>query len=107
MKKPGGEDETKKPGIPGHYQHIKQRCPDYLEAVESLGAATKQSGPIEDRTAQLIQLAAAATIQSEGAVHSHVQRGLEAGVTPEEIYHTLILLTSTIGFPRVTAAIQL
>jgi len=33
-------------------------------------------------------------------VHSHVRRALAAGVKPEEIYHTLLLLVSTIGFPQ-------
>ncbi|MBI5420184.1 MAG: carboxymuconolactone decarboxylase family protein [Deltaproteobacteria bacterium] len=55
-------------------------------------------------TDQLIQLAAAASIRSEGSVHSHVRRALDAGATPEEVRHALILLTSTIGFPTVAAA---
>ncbi|OQY11676.1 MAG: hypothetical protein B6I30_06380 [Desulfobacteraceae bacterium 4572_187] len=54
----------------------------------------------------LIQLAAAAAIQSEGSVHSHTRRALQAGVTKKEIYHALILLISILGFPRVSAAIS-
>jgi alkylhydroperoxidase/carboxymuconolactone decarboxylase family protein YurZ len=53
-----------------------------------------------------VQLAAAATIRSEGAVHSHVRRALDAGATPDEVRHVLICLTSTIGFPNVTAALS-
>lgn len=45
-------------------------------------------------------------MRSEGAVHSHVRRALEAGATPEEIYHAVMLLTSTIGFPNVAAALS-
>ena len=63
-------------------------------------------GPLDERTSQLVQLAAAAAIRSEGAVHSHTRRALEAGVSTEEIYHTLILLTSTLGFPTVSAALS-
>ena len=33
-------------------------------------------------------------------------RALEAGAKPEELYHTLLLLTSTIGFPTVSAALS-
>ena len=51
-------------------------------------------------------LAAAASLQSEGAVHSHTRRALEAGAAQEEIYHALVLLVSTIGFPKVAAAIS-
>jgi 4-carboxymuconolactone decarboxylase len=54
----------------------------------------------------LIQLAAAAAIRSEGSVHSHTRRAIEAGAKPEEIYHTVILLTATIGFPTVAAALS-
>jgi alkylhydroperoxidase/carboxymuconolactone decarboxylase family protein YurZ len=53
-----------------------------------------------------VQLAAAAAIRSEGAVHSHARRALAAGATPEEIQHAVIALTSTIGFPNVMAALS-
>jgi alkylhydroperoxidase/carboxymuconolactone decarboxylase family protein YurZ len=39
-------------------------------------------------------------------VHSHTRRALEAGATTEEIYHTIILLTTVIGFPTVSAALS-
>jgi alkylhydroperoxidase/carboxymuconolactone decarboxylase family protein YurZ len=39
-------------------------------------------------------------------VHSHVRRALKAGAKPEEIYHSVILLTSTIGFPNTSAAMS-
>jgi len=88
------------------YLKIKQRHPDLLNAVESLGKAVKQEGPLDEKTAQLIQLAAAAAIRSEGAVHSHTRRALEAGASIDEIRHVLILLTSTLGFPCVMAALS-
>jgi alkylhydroperoxidase/carboxymuconolactone decarboxylase family protein YurZ len=40
------------------------------------------------------------------SVHSHVRRALECGAKKNEIYHSIILLTSTIGFPAVSAAIS-
>jgi AhpD family alkylhydroperoxidase len=66
----------------------------------------RQEGPLDEKTSHLIQLAAAAAIRSEGAVHSHVRRALKAGAKPEEIYHSVILLTSTIGFPNTSAAMS-
>ena len=88
------------------YQNLKQHYPDYLDTVEALGAAVRHAGPLDEQVVQLIQLGAAAAIHSEGAVHSHTRRALEAGATPEQIRHTLIALTSTIGFPTVVAAIS-
>jgi 4-carboxymuconolactone decarboxylase len=53
-----------------------------------------------------VQLAAAAAIRSEGAVHSHVRRALAAGASREEIQRALLLLVSIIGFPNVVAALS-
>ena len=91
---------------PGQYLKIKKRYPDFISAIESLGETVRKAGPINDKDAQLIQLAAAAAIRSEGAVHSHTKRALDAGATRADIYHALILLTSTIGFPSVVAAMS-
>ncbi|KIH84112.1 carboxymuconolactone decarboxylase family protein [Pseudomonas batumici] len=88
------------------YRNLKQQYPEYLAAVETLGTAVRHAGPLDEKVVQLIQLGAAAAIRSEGAVHSHTRRALEAGATREQIHHTLISLTSTIGFPTVVAAIS-
>lgn len=90
----------------GHYLKVENRNPDFIQAVEELGKAARQAGPLDERLAQLLQLAAAAAVRSEGAVHSHTRRALEAGATAGEIRHALILLTSTIGFPNVMAALS-
>jgi 4-carboxymuconolactone decarboxylase len=91
--------------LPDQYKAIKKRFSTYFKASENLGKAAKAAGPIGAKNSQLIQLAAAAAIRSEGAVHSHTRRALELGAKPEEIYHAVILLTSTIGFPSVSSAL--
>lgn len=88
------------------YKSLKKQHPAYFQAVETLGAVVRQAGPLDERSLQLIQLAAAAAVHSEGAVHSHTRRALEAGATPEQIHHALLALTSTIGFPTVVAALS-
>ena len=92
--------------VPTHFASVQERFPKVMEALEELGKAVRQQGPLENKTAHLIQLAAAAAIQSEGAVHSHTQRATAAGATTDEIYHTVLLLVSTIGFPRVAATLS-
>ncbi len=92
--------------LPKQYVGIGKRYKKYFNALNSLGKVAKSSGPLNEKTAQLIQLAGAAAVRSEGAVHSHARRALEAGSRPDELYHTLLLLTSTIGFPTVSAAIS-
>jgi 4-carboxymuconolactone decarboxylase len=74
--------------------------------LDGLGQAAADAGPLPEKTRHLVQLAAAAAIRSEGAVHSHARRALAAGATAEEIQHAVIALTSTIGFPNVMAALS-
>ncbi len=88
------------------YQRFRKLYPDYFDAVEALGTAVRRAGPLDEQVIQLVQLGAAAAIRSEGAVHSHARRALEAGASPEQIHHALLSLTSTIGFPTVVAALS-
>jgi AhpD family alkylhydroperoxidase len=92
--------------LPKQYVRIQKRFKKFTDAVENLGKAAKAAGPVDEKTSHLVRLAAAAAIGSEGALHSHTRRALTAGAKPDEIYHALILLTSTIGFPRVSAALS-
>lgn len=89
-----------------HYKKLMKRFPDVLKAVENLGVTVRDAGPIDRKTSELIQLAVAAAAQSTGAVLSHTRRALAAGATEDEINHTLLLLVSTIGFPKVAAALS-
>ncbi|KPJ98188.1 MAG: alkylhydroperoxidase [Nitrospira bacterium SG8_35_4] len=90
--------------LPAVYTGIRKRYPELGDAIENLGRTARTLGPVDEKTSHLVQRAAAAAIRSEGAVHSHVKRALEAGATEDEVYHSIILLTSTIGFPAVSAA---
>jgi 4-carboxymuconolactone decarboxylase len=92
--------------LPKNYLLQRQEHRAFVEAVEALGKVVRDQGPIDAKTGHLIQLAASVAIHSEGAVHSHVRRALEAGASAEEIHHAIILLTSTVGFPTVSAALS-
>ncbi len=88
------------------YHNVKKQYPEIIEALDNLGATVRGAGPLDEKTSHLIQLAAAAAAKSEGSVHSHTRRAKKAGASREEIYHTLLLLISTIGFPQAMAAIS-
>jgi len=94
------------PKLPKQYMNIQKRYKDLIKAVENLGKAAKASGPLNKKSSELVQLAAAAAVLSEGSVHSHARRALKAGAKPDEIRHAIVLLTSTIGFPTVSAALS-
>ena len=88
------------------YIRLKERHGDLIEAVEALSTTARTSGPLDEKTGHLIQLGAAAAIHSIGSVRSHAARALASGATLEEIRHAIIVLTSTIGFPTVAAALS-
>ena len=96
--------EKRKP--PKFYIKLKKTQPVLLAAWESVGKAVRGSGPIDLKTAHLVQLAAAAAIRSEGAVHSHVRRAIEAGAKPVEVRQAIMLIAATVGFPNVVAALS-
>ena len=92
--------------VPKHFKLLNEQYPGYMEALAQLGEQLQAMGPLDARTRHLVQLGAAAAARSEGAVHSHARRALEAGARKAEIHHALLILTSTIGFPAVSAAIS-
>lgn len=90
---------------PKHYQRLQKNFPEVLSAVETLGSTVRAAGPLDNKTSELIQLGVAASLGSTGSVHSHARRALQAGASEEELQHALLLLISTIGFPKVAAAL--
>ena len=92
--------------MPKHYKVMQSEHPGLMKAVSELGQATRAEGPLDEKTVELVQMAAAAALRLEGAVHSHTRRALKAGASREEIHHALVVLTSTMGFPSVSAALS-
>jgi 4-carboxymuconolactone decarboxylase len=86
------------------FEQFMKRFPRAHEAYERLGVACHTSGPLGAKTRELIKLGMAIGIRSEGAVHSHVRKALEAGASPEEIRHSVLLAIPTLGLPTTVAA---
>ena len=92
------------PEYPKNFLKLKERYPELIKAYESAGELARKAGPLQNKFTHLVQMAACVALRSEGGVHSHTRRALEAGATPEELLHALILLISTAGFPAVSAS---
>lgn len=91
---------------PSNFRWLHEKFGPVLDAHQQLGKMLADAGPLDPKQVELVKLAAAAATQSEGSVHSHTKRALQAGASTDEIYHTLILLISTVGFPATAAAIS-
>jgi len=101
-----GRAMTERKFLSRTYFEVSRNYPEIMTAMSDLGTAVRKSGPLDVKITHLIQLAAAAANNSEGSVHSHARRALDAGATAEEIYHTILLLIPTCGFPRAMAAVS-
>lgn len=91
--------------LPSTPSELASEHPDVWEQYTELGEACSSAGPIDGETKRLVKLALAVGAQSEGAVHSHVRRGLDEGIDPEALEHVALLSIPTIGFPRSMAAL--
>jgi AhpD family alkylhydroperoxidase len=90
--------------LPKNYMNIREKFEEYGNVLAELGKVANDAGPIDKKTQHLIKLAVSTADKSEGGVHSHTRRALENGASADEIYQTLILITSIVGFPTVAAS---
>ncbi len=90
--------------VPKTYNDFMSRFPNLGEAHNRLGAELDSSGPLDRRTQELIKLGICIGAGLESAVKSHARRSLDAGVTPEELEHAIVLGMNSVGFPRTVAA---
>jgi len=97
-------DEPTVDDLPEQPRDLAHEHPDVWDAYTDLGEACAEAGPIDDETRRLVKLALAIGAESEGAVHSHVRRGLEEGVDPDALEHVALLSIPTLGFPQAMAA---
>jgi 4-carboxymuconolactone decarboxylase len=97
---------VKKGQIPKRFLQFKETYPAVAKAYEQLGAATRAAGPLDAKMRALVGLAIAVGARHEGAVHSHTRRALDAGCSPAQIRHAVMLAVTTMGFPNMMAALS-
>ncbi|SDI97027.1 carboxymuconolactone decarboxylase family protein [Billgrantia gudaonensis] len=91
--------------LPSGAGKVAEQYPAVWEAFQTLGQRCAESGPLDARTRRLVKLALAAGAGSEGAVHSHVRRGLHEGIEPEALRQVALLAVPTLGLPAGVAAL--
>jgi len=91
--------------LPRTYEAFKRSYPKIWQVYDRLGAVSHEAGPLDEKTRELVKLAMAIGAKLEGAVHSHTPRALDAGATPGEVRHVVLLSVTTLGFPSTMAAL--
>lgn len=92
--------------LPSRFLKFQNDHRDIWQTYEALGATASKAGPLDVKTRELIKLGMAAAMRGESAVKSHTHRALEAGATPEEVEHAVVIGVTTIGFPNMMTALN-
>jgi AhpD family alkylhydroperoxidase len=95
-----------KEDLPSHFQTFVKEYPQVWEAHQKLSEACAEAGPLDRKTRELIKVAISGTANQVTALQRHAVMAVQAGATEQEIYQTILLLITTIGFPRASAALQ-
>ena len=92
--------------LPKKYKDFASQYPEIFESYKKMGTLVRESGPLAEKTQNLVKLGIAVGANSRGAVMSHTRKALESGASKEEINHAILLALSTTGFPNMIAAIH-
>ena len=90
--------------LPEKYKKFSTTHPEIFNIYQELGKKTRESGPLDRKTQDLIKLGISIGNNSRGAVMSHTRKALESGATNEEITQAVLMALSTIGFPSMVAS---
>jgi alkylhydroperoxidase/carboxymuconolactone decarboxylase family protein YurZ len=90
--------------LPKTYEEFIEKFPKVFEDYQQLGKSCREEGPLDEKCQDLVKLGIAIGANSRGGVMSSIRKALDAGATPEEIIHSVLLSLTTTGFPNMIAA---
>lgn len=90
--------------LPEVYRKLRGDAPGVGQAYDALADACRSAGPLNAREQRLVKLGIAVGLASDGAVRSHVRRGLQEGIERAALIHAILLAIPTAGFPATAAA---
>lgn len=92
--------------LPDVYVGFREAYPRVAAALDGLGEAVDEEGPLGERDVRLVKLGLAVGALAEGAVKSNARKALAAGASPEEVRQVGILAITTCGFPTAIAGLS-
>ena len=92
--------------LPKVYEQFKTQFPEVFNDYKQLGIATRQAGPLDEKTQDLIKLGIAMGTNSRGGVMSHTRKAIAAGASEDEVRHAVLLALTTTGFPNMISAMR-
>ena len=92
--------------LPQHFQKFVEEYPKVWEAHQKLTEACAECGPLDRKTRELIKVVISGTANQETALQRHALMAMQEGATKEEICQAILLMITTVGFPRASAALK-
>ena len=92
--------------LPGHFTRFIEDYPAVWQAHQEMAQACAESGPMGRKTRELIKVAISGAANMETALERHAVMAIQEGATPDEVYQAVMLLVTSVGFPRASAAMK-
>ena len=92
--------------LPSRFLKFQTEYSEFWLAYEGLGQVAAQSGPLDQKTRELVKMGMAAGMRARSSVKSHAHRALDAGAAPKEIEHAIMIGVTTMGFPNMMTALS-
>lgn len=92
--------------LPEHFTKFVSEYPDIWDSHLKTAEACGKAGPLDRKTRELIKVAASGAANQETAVERHAVMAIQEGATKEEVYQAILLLITSVGFPRASAALK-
>lgn len=92
--------------LPEHFTKFVEDYPEVWESHQKLVESCAKYGPLDRKTRELIKVAISATANMETAVERHAVMAVKEGAEEREVYQAILLLITTAGFPRASAALK-
>ena len=77
-----------------------------VDAYDTLSAACRQAGPLDESTVALVKLAVSVGRGAGRTAHAHAKKALRAGVDPEALRQIALVALPTIGLPAALDALR-
>ena len=91
--------------LPKIYEKFSQKYPDVFKDYQQLGKSCRESGPLDPKCQDLVNLGIAIGANSRGSVMSQTRKAMKSGASKDEILHAVLLYLTTTGFPNMIAAL--
>lgn len=92
--------------LPEHFKRFVEKYPEIWESHQGLTEACADSGPLDRKMRELIKVAVSGAFNQEVAVERHAVMAVQEGASVEEVYHAILMLITSVGFPRASAALK-